>query len=258
MRIKNSWLWISSVVLSLSCLGNAMAQEFTGVVQWAQRVELGTPQSGIIVDVPVQTGGMVKKGQLLVQLETRALEARVRQAEAKQANMKKAREEAQRELDRSKELYERTLLSNHDLEVAKIAFSDAYSRYQAATAALVEARLDLEQSAIRAPFDGVVLQRNAEVGQTVVSALQSVPLVTVAATRQMRVQTEATQAQLAKLAVGQSVQVESGGRRFKGTISVIGLEPSAGNGEPRYPLQVLFVTEGEVIRVGQPAKVITQ
>jgi multidrug efflux system membrane fusion protein len=258
VRINNSWLWIGTIALSLLTLGNAVAQELTGVVQWAQRVELGTPQSGIIVNVPVKTGEMVKKDQLLVQLETRALQARVRRAEAEQAKSKKARDEAQRELDRSKELYERTLLSNHDLEQAKIAYSDANSRHQAASAALVEARLDLEQSTIRAPFDGVVLQRNAEVGQTVVSNLQSVPLITMAAMRQMRVQAEATDAQLAKLAVGQCVTVESGGRHFKGTISMIGFEPAAGNGEPRYPLQVLFTTEGAVVRVGQQAKVITQ
>lgn len=258
VQIKNSRLWIGIIALSLLTVDNAVAQELTGIVQWAQRVELGTPQSGIIVDVPVKSGEMVKKGQLLVQLETRALLARVRRAEAEQAKSKKERDEAQRELDRSKELYERTLLSNHDLEQAKIAYSDANSRHQSASAAVVEARLDLEQSAIRAPFDGVVLQRNAEVGQTVVSNLQSVPLITLAATRQMHVKAEATDAQLAKLAVGQSVTVESGGRRFKGTISMIGLEPAAGNGEPRYPLQVLFMTEGGVVRVGQQAKVITQ
>lgn len=257
MQINKFWLGMGSVVLSLFALGDAMAQELTGTVQWAQRVELGTPQSGIVVDVPVKAGEMVKKGQLLLQLESRALQARVRRAEAAQAKTKKERDEVQRELDRAKELYERTLLSNHDLEQAKIAYSEANSRNQAANAALVEARLDLEQSAIHAPFEGVVLQRSAEVGQTVVSNLQSVPLITMAATRQMRVQTDATQAQLAKLAVGQSVTVESGGKRFKGTISLIGFEPAATNGEPRYPLQVLFMTEGEIIRVGQPAKVVT-
>lgn len=258
VRIKDGLLSTGAAALFLLGIGNAMALELTGLVQWAQRVELGTPQSGIIVEVPVQAGERVKKGQLLVQLEGRALQARVRKAVAEQAKTKKDRDEAQRELDRAKELYERTLLSNHDLELAKIAYSEASSRYQAASAALVEARLDLEQSTIRAPFDGVVLQRNAEVGQTVVSTLQSVPLVTVAAIQQMRVQAEASHAQLATLAVGQSVAVESGGRRFKGMISMIGLEPVAGNGEPRYPLHVLFATEGGVVRVGQPAKVIAQ
>jgi len=258
VQIKNRWSWWLSPLLILLCFGTAMAQELSGVVQWAQRVELGTPQSGIIVEVPVKDGTMVKKGQLLVQLEPRALRARVKRAEAEVAKSKKGRDEAKRELDRSSELYERTLLSNHDLDLAKIAFADANSHYQAANAELVEARIDLEQSSIRAPFDGVVLQCKAEVGQAVVSNLQSIPLITLAATKQMRVQAEATQAQLAKLAVGQSVTVESGGLRFKGTISLMGLEPIAGNGEPRYPLQVLFSTEDRIVRVGQPAKVITQ
>jgi len=258
--VRNVRGWLNGCIALLPLLGcgSVIAQELTGVVQWAQRIELGTPQSGIIIDVPVTAGDRVKKGQLLVQLESRALQARVKKAEAEQSNLKKERDEAQRELDRAKELYDRTLLSNHDLEEAKIAFSSAVSRYQTATAALVEARLNLEQSAIHAPFDGVVLQRNAEVGQTVVSTLQSIPLVTVAATRQMRVQTEVSLAQINKLSVGQSVVVESGGTRMKGAISFIGLEPLPGNGEPRYPLQVLFFTEGNVVRAGQPAKILVQ
>lgn len=256
MQIKNGWWWIGSVALVLSSIGNAVAAELTGTVQWAQRVELGTPQSGIIVEVPVQAGETVKKGQLLVQLEPRALQARVKRAEAGLAKAKKDRDEAQRELDRSTELYDRTLLSNHDLDLAKIAYAASASRYQAASAALVEARLDLEQSAVRAPFDGVVLQRNAEVGQSVVSNLQSVPLITVAVTREMRVQAAADQAQIAKLQVGQAVTVESGGLRFKGRIALLGLEPVAADGEPRYPVQVLFATEGKTIRAGQPATVV--
>ncbi len=252
------WQWATATVLWLLFPGYISAQELTGVVQWAQRVELGTPQSGVIVSVSVKAGDQVKKSDLLVRLEPRALLARIKKAESEQLKQKKARDEAQRELDRSKELYDRTLLSNHDLEVAKIAYADANSRYQASSAALIEARLNLEQSEIHAPFDGVILICNAEVGQTVVSALQSVPLVTLAATRQMRVQTEANQAQLDKLSVGQRVTVESAGRHMKGAISFIGLEPLPGSGEPRYPMQVLFVPEGNGVRVGQTAKVIVQ
>lgn len=257
MNSRAVWQWGGALALGWLAVSGATAQELAGVVQWSQRVELGTPVSGVIVAVPVKSGERVVKGALLVQLETRALQARVRKAEAEQGKLKRVRDEAQRELERANQLYERTLLSNHDLEQAKIAFAEANSRYQGGSADLVEARLALEQSAVRAPFDGVVLQRNAEVGQTVVSALQSVPLVTLAATRQMRVQAAATLAQLERLAVGQAVVVESGGRRFQGEITYLGLEPLPGNGEPRYPLHVQFVTEGAAVRVGQPAKVVT-
>src|SRR5512143_3001065 len=129
------WQWATSTVLWLLFSGSISAQELTGVVQWAQRVELGTPQSGVIVSVSVKAGDRVKKNDLLVKLEPRALLARIKKAESEQLKHKKARDEAQRELDRSKELYDRTLLSNHDLEVAKIAYADANSRYQAASAA---------------------------------------------------------------------------------------------------------------------------
>ncbi|HEY0720607.1 MAG TPA: efflux RND transporter periplasmic adaptor subunit [Gammaproteobacteria bacterium] len=250
------WRWISGVVLG-ALAGSGVAGELTGEVQWAQRIELGTPQSGIVVEVPVAAGELVKKGQLLVQLESRGLQARVRRAEAELAKARMEREEGQRELERAQELYERTLLSNHDLEQAKIAFAAVNSRYQAANATQVEARLELEQSSVKAPFDGVVLQRNVEVGQTVVSALQSVPLITLAATHLMRVNVEATQPQLERLKVKQKVEVIASDKRFRGAINFIGLEPLAGSGEPRYPVYVEFATEGSTLRVGTGAKVIT-
>lgn len=255
VRKERAWLW-GFAALSL-LVGNSMAGELAGVVQWAQRVELGTPQSGIIVEIPVRAGDSVKKGQRLLQLEARGLQARVRRAEAEFSTAAKELEEGQRELERAKELYERTLLSDHDLEQAKIAFANTRGRHQAARATLIEARLDLEQSTIHAPFDGVVLQRNAEVGQTVVSTLQSVPLVTMAATHRLLVHAEATLPQLGSLAVKQQVEVAVNGKRFKGEIVLIGLEPLPGTGEPRYALQVEFATEGSTVRVGQSAKVIT-
>ncbi len=256
MHRARIWRWMCGVVLGVMA-GSGVAGELAGVVQWAQRVELGTPQSGIIIVVPVQAGDSVKKGQVLVQLEGRGLQARVRRAEAELASAKKEREEGQRELERAQQLYERTLLSNHDLEQAKLAFALANSRYQSTNATLVETRLDLEQSTIRAPFDGVVLQRNAEVGQAVVSALQSATLMSMAATHLMRVHVAATPPQLEKLAVKQKVAVVAADKRFEGEIVHIGLEPLAGNGEPRYLLVVEFVTEGTTLRVGTAAKVIT-
>lgn len=250
------WLWMGSVLLLLLS-GRGIAGELTGVVQWAQRVELGTPQSGIVVEVPVTVGELVQKGQLLVQLESRGLQARVRRAEAEFAKARMERAEGQRELERAKELYERTLLSNHDLEQAKIAFAAVNSRYQAANATQVEARLELEQSSVKAPFEGVVLHRNVEVGQTVVSALQSAPLITLAATHLMRVNAEATPSQLERLQVKQKVEVIASDKRFRGEITFIGLEPLAGSGEPHYPVYVEFATEGNMLRAGSGAKVIT-
>jgi len=258
--VKNKYLGtlLGSVFLLLIQLVSVVrAEELEGVVQWSQRVELGTPNSGVIVAVPVKVGDRINKGQLLVQLEARALKARVKKAEAGVSSTRKSRAEAWRELKRAKDLYERTLLSNHDLEQQKVAYATANSHYQAASSALVEARLELEQSSIHAPFAGVVVQCNAGVGQSVVSNLQSVPLVTIANTHQMRVQADASQEQLVKLTVGQKVTVESGGLRYKGQISFIGLEPVNSKGEPRYPLQVLFATNGNLVRVGQPATVVT-
>lgn len=217
------------------------AAELEASVDWVRRVELGTPVSGVVTEVHADPGDRVAEGAPLVTLDPRPLAAALSSAEARQAKAEPARAEAERELERARELYERTLLSTHDLQLAEIGFAAADAELQAAQAAVQRARLDLEYSVVRAPFAGVVLARPAEPGQSVVSRLEARPLVVVAEARRRLAGSTATAEVIDGLQMGQEVTVQVDGDAVPGTVRHLGLEPvEPGVRPPRYALEVVF------------------
>ena len=80
---------------------------------------------------------------------------------------------------------------------------------------------------MRAPFDGVVLAVNAAPGQSVVSEMQSQPLVTLAANRVYRARAQIDLAQAGQLAPGQRLQASARDRRSRGSVAYVGFEPVA-------------------------------
>lgn len=244
----------------LLCLGLAWpvwAADVTGTLHWLRRVEMSTPVSGVVAETGVDAGAAVRKGQVLVRLDARTFQAAVRRAEAVVRKCKEARAEAKRELERTTELYARTLIADHELQLAKIAHAASEAELQTAEAELTQAQLDLEYSRVIAPFDALVLARSAEVGQTVVTRLQSVPLITLAEAGHMLARIEVTDQELAQLKVGQPLTVKVDGRRYEGKVHRLGLEPViAAGGLSKYEADVLFEFQSQdVLRAGQNATV---
>lgn len=232
---------IMSALMLLVCALPLHAAEVAGTLHWVRRVELSTPVSGVIHKVMAYTGDEVKQGQLLLSLDDRGFRAAVQKAKAEVVKARGAREEASRELDRAKDLYDRTLLSDHELQVAKIAASGADADLESAKADLIQARLNLEYSRINAPFNAVVLRCNAAEGETVVTRLQSVPLLTLAEIGRMSARVDIGDAQLARLKKDMPVTVHVGDRRYQGKVWHIGMEPSGGSaGVTTYPVDILF------------------
>lgn len=244
------------LVLGLS--GVVQAADVMGSLQWVRRVELSTPVSGVITSVDVLNGDEVRKGQTLVSLDPRGFRAALQKAEAMVLKSGEARDEAKRELDRATEMYQRTLLSDHELQLAKIAYVAAEADYQVAEAERTQARLDLEYSRVSAPFDGVVLERSAEVGQTVASRLQPVRLVTLAETGRMLARIEVGEAELAQLKRGQELAVRIGTSSYRGVVQRLGMEPViAAGGIAKYEADVLFKYPlSDRLRAGQAVTVV--
>jgi len=243
-------------VLAL-CASPLWARDLVATLEWARRVELGTQVSGSIHQVLVNPGDRVKRNQVLIKLDARGFEAEVERTSAELARYQKVLEEATRELDRAKELYERTVLSDHELQLAEIGHVEADANYRSAKAALTQAELDLHYSAIRAPFDGVILRRDAELGQTVVSRLQATPLVVLAETGRTLARALVSLEEIAGVTAGQVLEVSVAGARYRGTVHHLGLEPvTREGGEARYGLDVLIEYPPErVLRAGQKAVV---
>lgn len=232
----------------------AQAAELTARIHWLQRAELATPVSGVVKAVKVFPGERVRQGQVLMELDARGFKAQLAQARAQLKSLEEHRAEAQRELERTTELYDRTLISDHDLQLAKNAAVNAEAEYQAARAALVNAELELEYSRLRAPFDGVVLERHIEPGEIVVSRLQSTPLMVLAATAEMLARSLVEAEVLGQLKQGQKLSVKLAGNTYTGVVHRLGLEPVE---DGRYPLDIRFAPDaGQTLVQGQVVRVL--
>ena len=245
------------VLLVLGLLSTqSIAAETNATLDWVRTVQLSTAVSGVIKQVHVKKGDRVSADQALLNLEAKAFEADL---EAKKAALKKAENhdrETERELERNQELYDRTLLSDHDLQLAKIARDAGAAELQEARAALARAEHDFHYSVVRAPFDAWVLQRNAQPGQTVVVKLQAEPLLVLAEAGRMLARSTVDGVTAGKLKLGQRAKVSLAGvgDKFAGKVYYIAMEPEK-PGKEAYVVDVVFKTGDRVLRVGQPAKV---
>jgi RND family efflux transporter MFP subunit len=255
--MKNKYSGFGLLLLLVVSSNTVMAEEYDAVLAWSQRVELGVLANGVVKEVPVSEGQRVKKDQLLLKLDEQVFVADLKFA---QANLKKSEEmliEAKRELDRVEELYNRTVSSEHELEQANLEHTKALAAEKKAQAILASKRMVLKYSAIHAPFDGIVISRNAGVGQTIVSALQSQPLITLAATGRMLARIMMGAEQLKNITEGKKAEVKINGKTFNGSVYFIGLEPvKVINNVAQYNVDISFGDFGETLRVGQQAKVV--
>ena len=241
---------IITLTVSLSSL--AVAEEFEATLDWSKRVELSTPVNGIVQKVFVQSGQVVARDEVLIQLDPRFFKADLKYAKAKLAHTNEQNLEAKRELDRQLDMYDRSMLSEHDLQVAKNNFSATQSAYLQAQANLTKAKLNLENSAIRAPFNAVVIKTKAVKGQVVVSETTPPVLVIVAEAKRMLARFYVTAAKANELVLKQGVRINVSGESYQGQVVSVAIEPEelkAGY----YAIDVVFDSSETVLRSGQKA-----
>lgn len=255
--IKNKYSGFGWLLLLMVSSNTLMAEEYEGMLAWTQRVELGVLVNGVVKEVAVSEGQRVEKDQLLLKLDEQVFVADLKHAEA---DLKKAQEiliEAKRELDRVEELYNRTVSSEHEREQANLEHTRALAAEKKAQAALTRKRLVLKYSAVHAPFDGIILSRNASVGQTIISALQSQPMITMAATGRMLARIVVSSKKMTHMTAGKKAEVKVNGKTFNGSVYFVGLEPvSFKDNIAQYNIDISFSDFGETLRAGQKAKVI--
>jgi RND family efflux transporter MFP subunit len=244
---------LASLVVCLAAT-SASAADYPAELAWTQRVILSTPVSGVVASVPVVSGDRVSEGQVLVQLDKRPFKSALRKASAQALKYKLNREEAERELQRTRELYERTVISVHDLQVGEIAFASAEADYASARAELEAAQLHLEYAAVQAPFAGLVLEVTVAPGETVVNTQQATPMVTLARDRPMLARARIPAEEAGVLSPGQSASVDANGQSYPAKIVQIGSEADASG---RYELSAAFDPGNAVLRTGMPASINT-
>lgn len=245
--------WIF-VIAALILPAGAQAADEQAVLQWSNRVELSVPVSGVVKSVSVNVGDQVRKGQVLLALDNIAFQARVSAIQASITRLMAEEDEAKKDLGRMEELYARTVVATAEFDQAKLRMVRAESMLAEARANLKLQQKSLDDSVLRAPFDGVVVSRQVEPGMSLAATLQPQTLLALAKSGEMTARMYLGAAQIEKLKVGQAVTVVSGGQSYSGKIRLLGLEPVKREGAALYLVDVEFGSK-EQLRAGVAATV---
>lgn len=131
----------------------------SGYVIPRERIEISPRFIGTVTWIGVKKGDTVKQGDVLVRLDDAEQRARVKEAEGRLGVAKANRENAREEKKRAQELFSGTHISRQELDAADRALSAAEAEVVAADGALDLAKTYLDWCTIRAPIDGVILEK---------------------------------------------------------------------------------------------------
>lgn len=152
----------------------------TGALNAVTTVQVGTQVSGQVSAIYADFNDRVKKGKLLARIDPTLQEQAVRDAQAVLERNVAERDQAQREHDRNKTLFERKVLTEVEYQSSQYKLAIAEASVKSAQVSLDRARRNLAYTEIYAPIDGVVIERNVDVGQTVAASLQAPQLFLIA------------------------------------------------------------------------------
>jgi len=140
---------------------------FTGNIQPVKKVNVVPDIAGKVVKIYVEEGDYVKKGQLLAKLDTKPKELQLNQAKAAYEVAEASFNDAKRNWERNKELYEKETLSPQQYEKAKLAFESAKAQLEQAKANYELSEYQLEVSFMKAPFSGYITGKNIDENEPV-------------------------------------------------------------------------------------------
>jgi len=141
----------------------------SGAIQPMLTLSVKSKASGEILDMPVQTGDEVMKGQLLAKIDPRIPQNNLTQAQANLNVAQAQLENASAQLKRSEALYQSKSITEADYDSAKLAYATAKSAVVTAEASLQTAKDAMEDTQVRAPITGTILELDAVLG-TVISS----------------------------------------------------------------------------------------
>ena len=212
----------------------------TGKIQPEVEVKLSSEVSGEIIELPIQEGQAVEKGDLLVKINPDLYQSSLQRSQASYQNIqaslaqsKASLKQAKANYDRNKTLFDKGVISKSEwdaivseYEMAQASRESAYYNVQSAAATVNEAKDNLGRTTIYSPMSGTISKLDAELGERVVGTQQmaGTEILRVANLAEMEVEVEVNENDIVKIAVGDSAIVEVDaylGKEFKGIVTEI-------------------------------------
>ncbi len=246
----------------------------SGYVVAQRKAAVASKATGRLEWLGVEEGSRVRAGEVLARLENRDVAAAREQAAANLVTAKASLEQARAERDdagrafsRQKELFSQGIVAQSDYDVAEARFkrakagvAGAAAAVNSAAAALRGAEVNLEYTFIRAPFDAVVLTKDADVGDIVTplgaAANAKAAVVTIADMKSLQVEADVSEANLGKVKEGQPCEIQLDALpdiRFRGILHTV--VPTADRSKATVMVKVRFLDPDQRILPEMSAKV---
>ncbi len=178
----------------------------TGTIEPVTQVDVGTQVSGIISRIYVDYNSIVKKGQVIAELDKTNLLSELSSAESNLQNAQNTLNYQTNNHNRYKTLFDKGLVSADEYENARLTYEQARQQLNVQQQNVQKARTNLGYATITAPIDGVVLSKEVEEGQTVASAMTTPTLFIIAQDlTDMRVIADIDEADIGGVKEGQRV-----------------------------------------------------
>lgn len=201
----------------------------TGTMESVTQVDVGTQVTGIIDKLYVDYNDHVTKGQLLAEIEKTLLNSELQSANANMESAKASYEYAKTNYERDKKLHDEQLISDYEFQTSKRDYDVARLSYEKSQADRVRAAKNLNYAEIYSPIDGIVISREVEVGQTVVSSMNVANLYVIADLENMQVVGNVDEADIGQVKVEQHVTFTVDAYPddiFTGTVTQVRLNPT--------------------------------
>jgi len=222
----------------------------TSTVKSEYEVTLSAQRTGRVIALPVREGDRVKAGDLIARLD---LSEESVQSDNVLAQSKATYDEAEKNLNRSEDLFQSGMIAQQDLDSARRAYEVAKSQYDAARD---DAKVKKDYTVIRAPFAGVVSKKYTEVGELLLPGKQ---IVTIVDPDRIYVLATIDEVDVGKLSLGRPVTITVDafpGEKFEGTIRRISPIVSGGKLETRTSdVWIYFGRKDERIKPGMSADI---
>ncbi len=213
----------------------------TGTVESVTQVDVGTQVTGIIDKLYADYNSIVTKGQLIAEIEKTMLASDLKSAQANVESARLTYEYNRTNYNRDKALHDKQLISDYEFQTSQKDLDVSKAAYDKAQADCIRAAKNLNYAEIYSPIDGIVISREVEVGQTVVSNMNVANLYTIADLDNMQIIGNVDEADIGQVKVGQRVTFSVDAYPddlFDGSVTQVRLNPTTESNVVTYEVVV--------------------
>jgi HlyD family secretion protein len=231
----------------------------TGSLGAVRTVQVGTQVSGQISAIYVDFNSKVKKGQLIARIDPTLQQQAVADAQAGVERAQATLAQTKAEYDRNKLLHDQKIVTDPEFNTAQLNYQLAKANATSAQIALDKARQNLSYTSIYAPIDGIVVERDMDVGQTVAASLSAPQLFVIAKDlSQMQILATVDESDIGQIKTDQPVSFTVQaypGRTFTGTVSQVRINSTTVNNVVNYTAVVAVANPDAKLLPGMTATV---